>query len=166
MRTDFPTQRGFTLIELVMMIIVLSVALMGVLGAISYSTSHSADPMIQIRSIELGQRYLDEILPMRFNENSGSGGIPRCSSADTGAAVCAAIGVDAGETRANFDDVDDFNGLLEVPAGYAGFTVSVNVTAAGGEAGMPANPHTLRIDVTVTNPIGDSMAFSAYRVNF
>ncbi len=154
---------GFTLIELVIIIIVLSVGLLGVLKAINFATSHGADPMIQTRSIELGQRYLDEILPMRFNENTPAGGVPACTLA--GPPACAAIGID-GEARANFDDVDDFNGLVEVPAGYPGYTVNVAVVAAGGVDGMPADPHTLRIDVTVNDPLGSQMTFSAYRVNF
>lgn len=165
MRTSPSAQRGFTLIELIMMIVVLGVALAGLLGAINFATQHSADPMLQIRSIELGQRYLDEILPMRFNENSGSGGSPRCSSADPGAQPCAAIGAD-GETRANYDDVDDFHGLVETPAGYTGYSVTVAVLDAAGVDGMPASPHTLRIDITVSDPIGSTMRFAAYRVNF
>lgn len=157
--------RGFTLVELVIMIVVLSVGLMGILSVINFTTAHSADSIVQIRSIELGQRYLDEILPMRFNENSGSGGTPRCSSADGGSVACAAIGSD-GEARADYDDVDDFNGLTETPAGYAGYSVNIAVTDAGGEAGMPATPQTLRIDITVTGPLSTNMSFSAYRVNF
>ena len=165
MRTNPAHHNGFTLIELVVMIVVLSVGLVGILSAINYTTSHSADAMVQIRSVELGQRYLDEILPMRFNENSGTGGTPRCSSADPGSLPCAAIGSD-GEARSEYDDTDDFNGLSESPAGYPGFTVSVAVAAAGGEAGMPADPHALRIDVTVADPLGSQMRFSAYRANF
>ena len=165
MHISATSPRGFTLIELVIMIVVLSVGLLGILSAINYATQHSADSMIQIRAVELGQRYLDEMLPMRFNENSGTGGIPRCSSADAGSLACAAIGTD-GDTRANFDDVDDFNGLVETPAGYTGYSVSIAVVAAGGTDGMPVNPHTLRIDVTVTDPLNSQMRFSAYRVNF
>ena len=165
MRINSSRETGFTLIELVMMIVILGVGLSGLLGAINYSTQHSADPMIQIRSVELGQRYLDEILPMRFNENSGSGGTPRCSSADTGTVACAGIGTD-GDTRATYDDVDDYHGLTETPAGYNGYSVSVAVVAAGGVDGMPVNPHTLRIDVTVSDPLSNQMKFSAYRVNF
>ena len=163
MRTKPIAQHGFSLIELVVMIVVLSVGLIGILKAIDYSVQHSADPMIQVRSIELGQRYLDEILPMRFNENTPAGGVPACTRA--GPPACAAIGAD-GEVRADYDDVDDFNGLVEVPAGYPGYSVSVAVIAAGGVDGMPANPHTLRIDVTVSDPVGSQMRFSAYRVNF
>ena len=165
MHTNYRSQNGFTLLELVMMIVVLSFGLLGVIQAISFTTSRSADPMVQIRSIELGQRYLDEILPMRFNENSGSGGTPRCSSTDIGSIACAGIGNDA-EARIDFDDVDDFNGLIETPAGYNGYVVNVAILPAGGENGMPANPHTLRIDVTVTDTVASQMTFSAYRVNF
>ncbi len=165
MRTRPNSDSGFTLIELVMIIIVLAVGLLGVLKALNYATSHSTDPMIQIRSIELGQRYLDEILPMRFNENTPDSGIPACSA---GGIPCAAIGTD-GEARANFDDVDDFNGLVETPAGYPGYTVSVAVVDASGDnigVANPGAPHILRIDVTVNDPLNSQMTFSAYRMNF
>ena len=165
MPTNWRPSPGFTLIELVIMIVVLSVGLLGILSVINYTTSHSADPMIQICSVELGQRYLDEILPMRFNENSGNGGTPRCSSSDTGSVACTAIGAE-GESRSEYDDVDDFNGLVETPTGYTGYSVSVAVVAAGGADGMPANPHTLLIEVSVSDPVGSNMRFSSYRLNF
>ena len=170
-------QAGFSLIELVVFIVVLGVSLGGIMLAINQSVSRSADPMTAIRAVELGQAYLDEILPMRFDENSAQGGSPRCNENPLilACTTLAGFGPDAGpETRALFDDVDDYNGLDESPpqdangiarAGYANYQVQVAVAYAGADIGLAAND-AKRVTVTVTAPDNQNHVFSAYRVNF
>ena len=166
-------QPGFTLIELIVFIVVIGVALSGVLLAVNQATSHSADPMVQIRAAELGQAYLDEILPRKFDANTGNDGqSPPCGA--PGAAACSTVlGPEAGETRATYDDVDDYQGLNEAPLdaegnprpGYTGYQVVVSVAYAGADLGL-GNTAAKRITVTVTTPQGDSSPFSVYRSNF
>ena len=62
-------QTGFSLIELVLFIVIVGVSLGGIILAVNQSVSRSADPMIAIRAVELGQAYLDEILP-KFEADS------------------------------------------------------------------------------------------------
>lgn len=166
-------QPGFTLIELIVFIVVIGVALSGVLLAVNQATSHSADPMIQIRAAELGQAYLDEILPKKYDANTGNDGqSPPCDSS-AGRPCSTALGVEAGETRATYDDVDDYQSLNEAPAdaegnprpGYAGYRVVVGVAYAGTDLGL-ANAAAKRITVTITTPQGETFPFSAYRSNF
>lgn len=172
-----PPRTGFTLIELIVFIAVIAIALTGVLLAINQSTARSVDPMINIRAAELGQTYLDEILPKKYDQNTGNdGGTPRCGSTDPGALPCSAtLGPESGETRATYNDVDDYNGLLDSPPrdaqgnprpGYTGYQVAVAVSYAGTELGLPANDMAKRITVTVTTPQGDRFPFAAYRTNF
>lgn len=165
---------GFSLIELVIFIVVLSVGLVGIITAINQTVTHSADPMIQIRAVELGQSYLDEILPRRFDENSAEGGTPRCGSSDTGSIACSATLGPEGETRADYDDVDDYDGIDESPpknalgavrSDYGNYRVTVSVSHAGGEIGLTANDAKL-IAVTVYTPDNTTFEFSAYRANF
>ena len=111
---------GVTLIEMVIFISIVSVALAGTLVAFINTGKHSADPLIKIRTIELGQSFLEEILLKKYDESSPvSGGCVdytsgRCSSGTAGQTVLQADTVpDTGspETRTDFDDVDDYHNL-------------------------------------------------------
>ena len=124
---------GATLVELVLTIVIMSIALTSLAMTVSFSASHSADSMIQVKVVELGQAYLEEILSKRFDENSPVGGIPECYP---GGAVCGLIGTDS-EVRAEYDDVDDYHGLDESPPrdslgnvrnDYVGYRVQVDVS--------------------------------------
>ncbi len=106
MQANKPTS-GFTLIEIVIVIVFISIAMVGVLSAYTNAMRNSATPMHQIRAIELAQAYMEEILSKRFDETSGQGGLPRCGSSDTGSLACTSagnFGADSGETRSLFDD--------------------------------------------------------------
>ena len=52
-------QKGISLIELVIFIVILSVALTGITLIYINTTRYSADPMVRIRSIELAQSTLE-----------------------------------------------------------------------------------------------------------
>lgn len=179
-------QRGFSLVEMVVTIVVMAIVLTGVALVFYTTVRQSPEPLLNMRAAALGQAYLDEILPKRYDENSGQGGIPRCDSTDPGAKPCSTtLGPDVSptnppnpETRAQYDDVDDYNGLNESPPrdalgnvlpGYANYRVQVSVVYAGnGPDGLGlANLQDAKlITVTVTTPSGDRMVFSAYRVNY
>jgi MSHA pilin protein MshD len=76
-----------------------------------------------------------------------------------------------------FDDVDDFHCLRmsgealsntlneSLAASYAQYEVAVSVSYAGSELGV-ANNLMKRIDITVTNPTGESIAFRSYQGNW
>ena len=161
-------QRGATLIELVMTIVILGIAIAGVVGAFALISGRSADALNQTRAVSLAQLYMDEILTKKFDELTPQGGVPKYTGACN-------IGPDGGETRGTFDDVDDYNGLIDGPpatplavlSGYRGFSVAVSVTCAGGDLGVGlATGDAKRIDVTVNAPGGQAFLFSAYRANF
>ena len=159
-------QNGATLVELVITIVIISVAIAGVVGAFALITGRSADPLNQTRAVELAQLYMDEILTQRYDNQTPVGGMPPYSGSCN-------IGPESGETRAGFDDVDDYHNLTDDPpatlqgpvAGYTGFSVSVTVACAGGQVGL-ASEDAKRIDLTITAPGGQDFAFSAYRANF
>lgn len=108
-------QTGVTLIELVAVIVILAISLAGVTAAISSAMSRSSDVMLETRAVALAQSYLDEILSRRFDENSAPRGIPPCRATSPASPVvnCSAVLGPEAETRANFDDVDDYHGLDE-----------------------------------------------------
>ncbi|WP_148861648.1 type IV pilus modification PilV family protein [Marinobacter fonticola] len=158
-------QSGATLVELVMTIVIISIAVAGVVGAFATIAGRSADPLNQTRAVELAQLYLDEILAKKYDELTPEGGVPPY----TGGCNINTDEVD----RADFDDVDDYHNLTDNPpkspvtniAGYSGFQVAVSVACAGGEVGLAA-ANAKRIRVTITTPGGPVFDFSAYRANF
>lgn len=160
-------QNGMTLVEMVISIVLISIAITAVLSAFSTSMGRSADPLWKNKSLKLAQLYLDEILSKKYDASTPLGGIPASTSVS-----CNVAGPAAG-SRANYDNVDDYNGIDEVPqfveggnlAAYDGYNVKVSVVCAGSEVAV-ANDNAKRITVTVTPPNQSPMPFSVYRGNF
>ncbi|MEP3164384.1 MAG: type II secretion system protein [Marinobacter sp.] len=155
-----------------MTIVIISIAIAGVVGAFSLIVGRSADPLNQSRAVSLSQLYMDEILAKKFAESSPVGGGKVYSSS---AANCGNLGADGSESRATYNDVDDYNELNNVSpensesdplSGYTAFLVSVSVRCAGSELGFAENYQAKRIDITIVDPSDNSYLFSAYRGNF
>ncbi len=187
-----PGQSGLTLIELVVAIVVIAVAATAVMLLLATGYRSSADPQLRIKAVELGQSYMDEIFAKRWDENTPLGGgcvVPTGTSAcdpSNPQAVCpgsGSCGPDGTESRATFDDVDDYAGLQEgtcYPANlrnasgnprqgrYDGFCVEVAVTTGvgGGELQKVPTDDAKRVDVRVTGPRNFTTTFTAYRLNF
>lgn len=169
-------QRGFSLIELIVTIVVTAIALTALSMGLLTASRNSVDPIVSMRAATLAQAYLDEILSKRFDEQNGNGGVTRCGEPSQPACTVV-MAAESGETRATFDDVDDYNGLNETPpadafgvtqSNYDGFRVQVSVNYAGNEFsgfGIAQNS-TKKITVTVTAPIGGQFVFAAHRGNF
>ncbi|WP_181358887.1 type II secretion system protein [Pseudothauera lacus] len=114
--------RGFTLIELIVVIVVLSAGLVGILAAFNNTVSRSADPMLQQQAIALAEGYLEEIMGMR------------CPGVSAG-----------GTARGEWAFVADYDGVDDQPpvdvsgaelAGLSGYRVQVTV-AGDTLAGVP-----------------------------
>lgn len=116
-------QSGISLIELVIFIVILSVALTGITLIYINTTRYSADPMVRIRSIELAQTTLEEVLLKAFDDNTPLGGgcveFPANSRCPVGTpsnpAATESVGLttDFGESnRSLYDDVDDYHDQL------------------------------------------------------
>ncbi|WP_207060641.1 prepilin-type N-terminal cleavage/methylation domain-containing protein [Motiliproteus sp. SC1-56] len=180
LQTASPSSAGFTLVELVVTIAVLAIALLAVANSLRFSSQYSADPLWQAKAVALAEAYSDEILGKRFDERTALGGVPACVGIGASAGQCtpaadfgAALAEEAGETRASFDDLDDFHGLDESPrsaegtplAQYAGYGVRVSVHYAGSELGL--DPFDAKaVTLTVTPPGQAPLVFSFYRGNF
>lgn len=135
---------GFSLIELVIFIVIVSVAVAGIMGFYVQSTAHSADPFIRQRTIAVASAYMDEILRKRWNENSPVGG--GCVVAGGGACAAAAA---AGIWTINTAYAA---GAFVVPAAPDGCFYRTNGNGTSGGA-APAWPGTLGasvVDNTIT----------------
>jgi MSHA pilin protein MshD len=151
-----PHTTGFTLLELLVFIVVVSIALGALLGVFNQTVIRSVDPAVKIKALEKGQAMLDEILARPFAENSPVGGMDACDETDQD--PCAGI-----EADSDLDDVGDFNGYTDTAESE--FPVRVEVTDAGADLGLPMT-YARRIIVTVGMPGGDELVLSAYKVNF
>ena len=145
-------ERGINLIELLISIVIISIACTGVLLVFAQTVRFSADPMIQTQALAVAEAYLDEILARPMNDPSGgeSGG------SEEGSPSLAA-------NRPLLDDVQDYAGLSNSPPqdqsgavadfapvdgvpDLAGYQVDVAVTTAGVAVnGVPM----ARVDVRV-----------------
>jgi MSHA pilin protein MshD len=156
-------QRGVNLVELLISIVIISIASTGVLLVYAQVVGHSADPMIQQQALAVAEAYLDEILARPVD--------------DPDAAELGGPGTPEEAARSQYDDVKDYWGLSESPPrnqngvaedldldgqpDLAGYTVAVTVTpnvAVGGVA-------MARVDVTVTYPPVVSFTLTGYRAN-
>jgi MSHA pilin protein MshD len=146
-------ERGVTLIELVISIVVIAIAASAVLGVLSSSVGRSADAMVLSQAVSIGEAYLEEIMLKPFADPDS-------------------IPVEA--TRGDFDDVDDYNGLVDVGArdqfgnaiaGLSGYTVTVTVTSS---AALPSVlvADAKRVDVRVIFPPNVNLTLSGYKTSF
>lgn len=174
----FDTSRGFTLIEIIVSMVVLSIALSIVSTLIAPTEQKSADQILQVKAAELGQSFLNDISSRAFDENSDrAGGFLRCGEPkpDGSANPCStSLGRDFGETtRDLFDDVDDFDTYKEnfnakgdgLHSSYANFTIEVEVKLDGASLGLAPEDAKL-ITVTVTTPLGTEIKFATHKANF
>lgn len=146
-------ERGVTLIELVVSIVVVALAAGAVLGVLARSAQTSADAMVLSQAVSIAEAYLEEITLRPFVDPDG-------------------VEPEAG--RATFDDVSDYDGLVDVGArdefgnpipALASYTVRVTVSASGALTGVP-NVDTRRVDVRVTFPPSIDFTLSAYKTRY
>ena len=152
-----PVQDGFTLVELIIAIVIISVALTGTLLAINMGSKYSADPMINRQASAIAQAYMDEILTKSFPT-----GFP-----------CAAP---PGGGRSVYTNICDYQGLSDTGAkdqfgnaiaGLSGYNVAVNVDGTTATMGtLTAGTQVVRVDVTVTRNLMPTLVISAYRTNY
>jgi MSHA pilin protein MshD len=135
--------RGFTLVELLILIVIIGVALAGVLFVFQNVVRGSADPHIRKQALAIAEAMLDEVLLASYDPRPGTG------------------------SRANFDDVDDYGtppfdtapgGMADINGvpipGLGAYNARVTVETGGGAAlggaGLAAVAESKRVTVTVT----------------
>lgn len=143
-------QHGATLVEVVISIVVIAIAVSAVLGVLSTSVGRSADALIITQGVSIANAYVEEISLKPFTDPDG---------------------MDGEALRIDFDDVDDYNGLVNAGAadqfgnpiaGLGGYTVSVDVTPSAALPGIPAGDAML-INVRVQFAPYVDYTLSSYR---
>lgn len=147
------TQRGFTLIELVVFIVIVGVGLAGILSVVDAAVKSSADPLVRKQALVIAEALLEEIM-LKDYSNPLDGY--------------------AGSSRAEFDDVDDYAGygtsagILDLEgmpiAAMGSYNISpvVTVVPMAALAGVVVAK---KITVSVTGP-GTVVSLSGYRGNY
>lgn len=140
-------QRGVSLIELIVFMVVVSIAFAALISVYVQSARNNVDPIIQVRLLEAAQSKLDEVMALKYDEETPTGGVPACGM--SGSPACTDI------PDGNMNDVDDFDGFDDAP--YPGYQRTVVVETEGSQK---------LITVSVAAPGGQAIALSAYRYNF
>ena len=176
---SLPRQRGLSLIELLVFIVVVGIAVTGVVSVYSLNARTSADPLMRKQAVAIAESLLEEVLANHFTYCD-----PDDANAETAinAAGCAttaeAIGPEAGETRydnlAPFDNVNDYHGFSMTGIrditdtavdGLNAYTAAIQVQSAGSFNGIPAD-ETLLVTVTVTAPGNPGVILSGTRTRY
>jgi prepilin-type N-terminal cleavage/methylation domain-containing protein len=119
--------RGFTLIETIITLVVLSIAIVGVLSVFTMGIKGSADPLIVNQAIQLAQGEMDQV----SGEKSMNGfaaatlaiGNPPCNSTIPAGFTCS--------RTISFVDPGDLNAPVAGPTDYKYVTVTIIQVAMG-----------------------------------
>ncbi|MDP2371297.1 type IV pilus modification PilV family protein [Rhodoferax sp.] len=144
-------QSGFSLVELILFIVVVSVGIVGILKVMDVSVKSSADPMVRKQAMALAESVLEEVLIKAY---------------------CDPDGVSGETTRDAMDDVRDFDGINEtipagprflgMPASLTGYTIEVKVPEAFVLLGTV---QAKQVTVTVTRGT-ESITLVGYRTRY
>ena len=175
---------GFTLIELIIFIVVVSAALAGVVSVLNTAAQSSGTPIVRKQMLAIAESVLEEVMLQPFTWCNPSD--PNAATA-TSAASCTAnynplatpLGSSAaalGESRASttnpLNNVADYNNQtinaslngIAFPSGYSA-SVSVLQEALGPAATQVPASASLRIAVTVTKG-SESLTLEGYRTRY
>lgn len=152
-------QRGISLIELIMFIVIVSVALTGILLVMNVVTRGSADPVVRKQAIAAAYSLLEEIELQDF---------------------ISASGVTATVTQANrasaYHVISNYGGFSTVgifpvsgaapTAGLANYSAAVTVIPEAAAWNGIAAGSAVQINVTVTAPNGETITATGYRTAY
>lgn len=171
-------QNGISFIELILFIVIVSVAVAGVLLTLNTTVKASADPLAQKQALAIAESLLDEIALRPFTRCDPDGPDPDGPAGPLPCAIAEGIGPEGGETRYSattpFDNVNDYNGFSMSPIndaennavpGLASYTATISV-ANTAIAGVNAGD-ALLVTVTVTGPGSNpNIAVSGVRIRY
>lgn len=180
-------QRGLSMVEAIIFIVLVAVAIAGVMGVINTVTSHSGDPMVRKQAVAIAEALLEEVqlMPMTWCDPDDANVLTATAGASCAVAANnqTTTAPQTGETRYSattpFDNVGDYNGFNtatasltgirnidgEALAGLSGYSASVSVAASAlaGTGYTVAAGTAVLISVTVTGPDNQSVRLQAYR---
>ena len=163
-------ERGFTLIEMIIFIVIVGVGVTGILSVMNQVAMHSADPLVRKQTSAMAESVLEEILLKSYCN-------PATVNSTTSPPTCGAAS--ANTFWADFDNVDDYatktqdyfgrSTPTDSPASaspnsrwpLSGYTMTISVGAEAAVSGQNMK----KVTVTVTRG-NESVAVVGYRANF
>jgi MSHA pilin protein MshD len=117
--------KGFTLIEIVLIIIIASIAIPTLLLLLGQQAKSGADAEIRVTAANVAQKFMEEIITKKWDENVP---IPPNAYTTPPAPEAGETRTTCTETPSTYDDVDDYNGYSESCTwGGISFTTDVAV---------------------------------------
>ena len=175
------SHKGFTLVELVVGMVVISIAFVMLSTMLFPQAERAADTLHRVRSAELAHSILNEIWGKRYDQNTNAnGGVPACGAVakpllglPAGVACTAEddLGPDATEGRNDFNDVDDYLGLsitsnmLNSSETYASRYINYALEVRVEYNNLPSLDSKL-VTINVTTPSGEVITYNAIRRNY
>jgi MSHA pilin protein MshD len=137
-----------TLVEVVVAIVIIGLAGAALVGTLSYLSGSGNASMLQAQAQSIANAYLEEIAGKAFVDPN----------------------VDGEGSRAQFDDIDDYDGLDTAAAtdefGNVAGNFHVHVSVVAGTLGALPAADVRRIDVTVDYGNASQVLVSAYRTRY
>lgn len=189
-------ERGVTLIELIVFIIIISVGVVGLVSVMGSLTRYSADPMIRKQMVAIAESLLREVLQQPFtycdpddanaataaNTTACTGGAANSQDKGGAALISASPATETRYAAPQFNNVADYggassaNGRLNSPIDditanneMPGYTASVAVERVGVSLfGLPAaeDGAALQVTVTVSRAGQDDLSLTGYRFRY
>ncbi len=152
-----PSERGISLIELIMFIVIISIAVAGILLVMNKVTGHSADALVRKQALAIAESLLEEVQLQDFISASG---VPNA--------------VTQANRSSEYHIVSNYNGFattgifpvsgVAAIAGLGSYNASVVVTNAALGSITLASASAVLITVTVKDPRNDMP--STLKTNF
>jgi MSHA pilin protein MshD len=174
-------QRGLSLIETVIFIVVLGIGIAGLAVLYNQLTLASVDPLVRKQAVAIASSLMEEIQlrPFTFCDPDDAAVFTAMAPGDC--TTQEGIGPEGPETRYGptfFDNVSDYAGppdmigsILDITGatitGLSGYSAQVRIATAGGDfpAAIPPD-EALRITVTVTGPANTQVVLQGYRLRY
>ena len=176
-------QAGISLVELILFIVIVSVALAGILLVMNQVSARSADPLIRKQALAIAESLLEEVelMPFTFCDPNDANAATALNDAgcagvnqDNGGGVLGPVPV--GEVRAGallpFDNVADYAVFAMDPAAditgttYPGYSATVAIARVGAAFVGAAAADALQITVIVTGPGPEVVVLDGYRTRY
>lgn len=148
-------QKGATLVELIIAMVIISVAVTGILAAFRITVSNSADPMTRKQAELVAENLMDEVTSKAFTKPSGG---------FTGPFTVA--------NRDQFDTVSDYNNLtINGVTSLTGTSIAelstynATITVTNVALGAIPSSDVVQVRIQVTGP-NDNFVLRGYRINY
>lgn len=153
---------GFTLVEMIIAIVIISVGLAGVLTAFNITVKSSADPLVRKQMLSIAEEMMEEILLKPYAVSHAT------ANAATPCGVAAA-------SRVLFDDIFDYQNFETTSicdidggavVGLGSYGVRVTFDDTAGLGGLTGSATAVRITVAVTHSGTDTFSLVGWRTNY